>query len=403
MTTKEPSDGVHAMVARVDMCEAARKLRDTYAITPGLPFYKHELGFYSLAEWKGQGMPQHMLPEDVNLYSFWDTHVLSELFDYDPPARHYLGQLGECEGAFEPAFEVKVIEDRGKYEVEQDFAGRHVLYFKGRRQGFMPQYLDHPVKDRRTWIEDVKWRLNPHTPERYVDLEERMARAKAAAAQGLMIMQNLVGGYMYLRSLIGPERLLYAFYDMPDLLHDCMRAWLELSDAVMARHQEYVTIDGIRFDEDICYKSGSLISPDMMREFLFPYYQQLIGNAKSRQLDETRHLYIHVDTDGYAVPVIPLYQEAVGLDVMEPFEVAANCDVVEIGRQFPDLVIIGGIDKRVLAEGREAIDEHLKYGLPAMRERGGYVPTCDHGVPPEVSYENYLYYRRRCVELGEQI
>ncbi|MFA7232862.1 MAG: hypothetical protein WC076_01995 [Terrimicrobiaceae bacterium] len=35
------------------------------------------------------------------------------------------------------------------------------------------------------------------------------------------------------------------------------------------------------------------------------------------------------------------------------------------------------------------------------RERGGYIPTCDHGVPADVTLANYLHYRRRCVELGE--
>ena len=58
------------------------------------------------------------------------------------------------------------------------------------------------------------------------------------------------------------------------------------------------------------------------------------------------------------------------------------------------------LDKRVLAQGKEAIDEHLGYILPTMRKRGGYIPTCDHGVPAEVSLENYVYYRRRTVELG---
>jgi uroporphyrinogen decarboxylase len=62
--------------------------------------------------------------------------------------------------------------------------------------------------------------------------------------------------------------------------------------------------------------------------------------------------------------------------------------------------MFGGIDKRVLAQGREAIDRHLGYILPTMRARGGYIPTCDHGVPAEVPYEDYLYYRKRCVELG---
>jgi hypothetical protein len=400
LTTEQPQDGVHAMVPRERMCESARKLRDTYARVPGIPLFKREYGFYCLETWKEQGVPLDSLPEGTPLDMLFDYYLLHELFDYDPPGSHTLGQLGGCEAAFEPAFEVKVIEDRGDYEVEQDFAGRRVLYFKGRRQGFMPQYLDHPVKDMRTWVEDVKWRLDPAMPERYADLETRMEQAQAAAAQGLMISQYMVGAYMYLRSLIGPEPLLYAFYDMPDLVHDCMQTWLDLADGVIARHQEYVTIDEILFDEDICYNQGSLISPDMMREFLFPYYQQLINNIKARQIDQTRHLYVQIETDGYAVPVIPPYREAIGMDVTAPLEVAAGCDVVEIGRQYPDLVLLGGIDKRVLAKGPEAIDAHLEYILPAMRERGGYIPTCDHGVPEEVSCDNYAYYRKRCVELG---
>jgi hypothetical protein len=379
-------DGVHTMVPRARMCESARKLRDTYARTPGIPLFKREFGFYSLDRWREQGMPQ-----DVPLH---------ELFDYDPPGNHSLGQLGWCEAAFWPAFEVKVLEDRGEYELEQDFAGRHVLYFKGRRNGFMPEYVDHPVKDWRTWEDDVKWRLDPATMGRYADLQERMAMAQAQAAQGMMITQNIIGGYMYLRSLIGPQRLFYAFYDMPDVIHDCMRTWLALADAISARHQQFVTIDEIFFGEDICYNHGALISPDMMAEFLFPYYQQLIDNIKARQIDRSRHVYVHVDTDGYAVPVISLYREAIGMDAMSPFEVAAGCDVVRIGRQHPDLAMFGGIDKRIMAQGHAAIDAHLEYILPAMRERGGYIPTCDHGVPEEVSYADYLYYRKRCVELG---
>ena len=214
-----------------------------------------------------------------------------------------------------------------------------------------------------------------------------------------MITQNLVGGYMYLRSLIGPVDLLYAVHDAPELIHDCMKTWFDLADAVIARHQEHVTLDEIFFAEDICFNTGPLISPDMMHEFLFPYYRELISRVRRRQLDPARHLYIQIDTDGFAVPVIPLYRE-IGMDAMSPFEVASGCDVVEIGRRYPDLALFGGIDKRVLAESREAIDREVERILPAMRERGGYIPTCDHGVPEEVPYENYLHYRARCVELG---
>ncbi len=381
-------DGIKSLPTREAMDSAARQLRDTYAITPGIPLVKREFGYFTMDAWAEQGMPQG---ED-----------LAELFDLDRPGRLSLGQLGWCEAGLCPVFETRVLEDRGEYELVQDFAGRHVLCFKGRRDGFMPEYVDHPVKDMRTFEEQILWRMDPASPERYADLEVRMEAVQEAACRGLMITQNLVGGYMYLRSLMGPEGLLYAFYDRPEVVHACMEAWLALADAVTARHQQYVTIDEFFIGEDICYKGGSLISPRMMKEFLFPYYQQLVANIKGRQLDPARHLYVQVDTDGFADPVIPLYRGAIGMDVMSPFEVAAGCDVVRTGQQYPDLAIFGGIDKRVLAQGRGAIDAMLERIIPAMRARGGYIPTCDHGVPTEVPYADYLYYRRRIVELGSE-
>jgi hypothetical protein len=379
-------DGVTAMVAREAMEPSARKVRDAYARVPGAPLLRREFGFYSLERWRRE---EGLSPDED----------LQALFLLDPPGHHSLGQLGWCEAAMAPAFEEVVLEDRGEHEVVQDHAGRKVLYFKARRSGFMPEYIDHPVKDRRTWEEGVKWRLEPDTPSRFAEMDARLQKARDAAGRGLMIQQNLIGGYMYLRSLIGPADLLYMFYDDPGLIHDCMQTWLRLADAVIARHQQAVTLDEVYLAEDICYNSGPLISPDMMREFLLPYYRQLLDNVRRRQLDPARHLYVQIDTDGCAMPTIPVYQE-IGMDAMSPFEVASGCDVVAVGRAHPELAIFGGIDKRILATSKDAIDRELERILPVMRARGGYIPTCDHGVPEEVSLENYLHYRRRCVEWG---
>ncbi|HPJ21766.1 MAG TPA: hypothetical protein PLH18_05370, partial [Clostridia bacterium] len=74
------------------------------------------------------------------------------------------------------------------------------------------------------------------------------------------------------------------------------------------------------------------------------------------------------------------------------------CDVVEIGKKYPWLMIEGGIDKRIIAKGKPFIDRHLEYIMPEMRKRGGYIPTCDHGVPMEVSFDDYVYFRERLSE-----
>jgi uroporphyrinogen decarboxylase len=46
-----------------------------------------------------------------------------------------------------------------------------------------------------------------------------------------------------------------------------------------------------------------------------------------------------------------------------------------------------------LADSKDAIKRELDRILPFMKERGGYIPTCDHGVPDNVPFENYLFYR----------
>jgi uroporphyrinogen decarboxylase len=381
------------------MTPGARKMRDFYALKKDAPVYQQEFGFYVLDRWKQEGhISQHA-----------GNAELDALFGFDPSGIQKLGNLGWCEAGFCPVFEEKVLKDEvlndkvlegvGDYELVQDFAGRKVKCFKGRRSGYMPEYLDHPVKDQKSWEEKCLWRMDPSSPGRKPDLRRRLDAAAVAAAEGRIICANLVGGYMYLRSLIGPVDLLYMFYDNPELIHSCMEAWLRLADGVYAEMQKEVVLDEVFIGEDICYNHGFLISADMIREFLFPYYQQLLSNIKTRQLDKTRTLHFQVDTDGFSDPAIPLYKE-LGLDYLSPFEVASGCDVVRTGKEYPELLILGGFDKRILAQGKDAIDREIDRIMPFMVKRGGYIPTCDHGVPEEVSFENYLYYRKRMLEFA---
>jgi len=337
----------------------------------------------AIERWNNEGLP--------------DDYLAVNLFNFDPPPITItVMDLGWCEPPFIPFYEEEVVKSEGDTEIIRDWAGRLLRVFKGRRHGFMPEYIKHPVTDRTDWEEDVMPRLDPANPQRYEDLDllcEQTARLRDS--EGTMVRQGIIGGYMYLRALMGPVDLLYAFHEKADLIHDMMRQWALLMNTALEKVQDHIVLDDLALAEDICYNHGLLISPDMVREFLVPYYQDVVGNVRQRQ---EQKLYFSVDSDGWVEPAIPLYVEA-GMDVMSPFEVASGCDVVDIGKKFPNLVISGGIDKRVLAQDKEAIERHLEYIIPAMLERGGYVPTCDHGVPDNVSLENYLHYRTRVCEL----
>ena len=371
---------------------SARKMQDFYDLKPGAPIYEKEFGFYTKDKWIADGI----LEPDDGTFDY-DVY-LRRKFGFDEKVVHTLTGLGGCEAGMDPMFEVKILEDRGEYELVLDYAGRSVLYFKGRRDGFMPTYVDHPVKDMDSWERNIKWRMDPTSPGREKHAKWDIEQALQMRQNGGFVCQLVVGGYMYLRSLIGGEPLLYMFYDDPELIHECMRTWLTLADARMAYYQQFVEYDELLFDEDICYNMGPLISPDMIREFLFPYYQQLIENVKKR--NRGHRIRIQLATDGRIQTVVDLYK-SIGFDYFSPCEVASGVDVVELGKKYPDILISGGIDKRIIAQGGDAIKRHLEYIMPAMRARGGYIPTCDHGVPEEVSYENYLLFRKLLKEYCE--
>jgi uroporphyrinogen-III decarboxylase len=54
----------------------------------------------------------------------------------------------------------------------------------------------------------------------------------------------------------------------------------------------------------------------------------------------------------------------------------------------------GGVDKRSLAVGRDAIEKELERVKPLIAE-GGYLPMLDHSATPDTPYENYRYFLER--------
>ena len=195
-------NGITCAVLEKNLSEPVRILRKNYDITPGARIYRKEWGFYSLDRWISEGY----IPEGTTNTTVKDIFYNKGLFDGF--ARHRLTDLGGIEAPFIPWFEVKVLEDRGEYELVQDIAGRKVLYFKGRREGFMPEYEDHPVKDMDTWERLCKWRMVPKDPIRYERIDKSAKNIIELQKKGIIIAQIAVGGYMYLRSLIGPLELL---------------------------------------------------------------------------------------------------------------------------------------------------------------------------------------------------
>jgi uroporphyrinogen decarboxylase len=198
------------------------------------------------------------------------------------------------------------------------------------------------------------------------------------------------------RELLGVENQLMMYYDDPLLMHDInerlCNVWLAMIEEVVSK----VELDFVCVWEDMAFKNGPLLSPRLFAEFIVPYYQRLTGFLKARGVDT-----VFVDCDGDCWLLIPGFLEG-GVTGLFPFEVQAGMDIVEVRKKYPQLLIQGGLDKVKMARGKEAIDAELEAKLPPLLSQGGYIPYCDHLVPPNVSWDNYRYCRERIRDYVER-
>ena len=257
----------------------------------------------------------------------------------------------------------------------------------------MPEHLEYPVESRADW-EALEPRFDPADANRFpADWPQQCARWRCEGPVLLLQGPRAPSLFGFVRELLGPERAFYALYDEPDLVHDMMEFNAEFIASLLPRVLDQAPITSLFFWEDMCYRSGPLISPAMFREFMLPRYRRITDLARSRGID-----VIFVDSDGDVTELIPLWLEA-GINGIYPMEVAAGNDLVELRREYGrDLLMTGGIDKRVLARDRRAIDDELAARIP-LAEQGGYIPHIDHGIPHDVPYENFAYYWERKKEL----
>jgi len=132
-----------------------------------------------------------------------------------------------------------------------------------------------------------------------------------------------------------------------------------------------------------------------VRRYMLPGYRRIVDCLRRHEVD-----IIFVDSDGNCDELIPIWLEA-GINGLWPLEVAAGSDALRYRREYGrDLLLVGGIDKRELRKGIDAVRQEVLRQVPAMLASSGYVPTVDHSVPPDVPFENYVAYRELLSELS---
>ena len=348
--------------------------------------------------WHDQGLPVAVDRSTSDEYFGMDgleRHVVSRLSTatFAPStARAHVEVPGVNVGLY-PVFEQIVIEDRGDHEVIQQPDGVRVL-----RKKFMssiPMHQGHQLIDKASWEQHYAPRLDPDRPDRLPEDWDRWVAlwSKNDRADPLFLPGGSLFGW--LRNWMGIEAVSYVVYDDPAWFEQMVNTIADCIVGVLRR----VLASGVRFDacgmwEDMCFNAGPLLSPDHFRKYLVPQYKRITELLREHGVD-----VVWVDCDGKIDDLIPLWLEG-GVNCMMPVEIGTWCaDPVAFRKRFgKELLMMGGFDKHLLALSQSAIEREVQRLTPLV-ETGGYVPFCDHRVPPDVPLANYVFYlkRARCV------
>jgi uroporphyrinogen decarboxylase len=186
------------------------------------------------------------------------------------------------------------------------------------------------------------------------------------------------------------------FYDDPVFAEELLDFYTQFTMETIHKALHDVQFDYFNIFEDFAGKGGPLVSPKIFKRFLLPRYRQVTDFLHRHGVE-----FISMDSDGDVRVLIPLIIEA-GINCLWPLEVAAGMQPLQIRKEYGrDLRLWGGIDKRELTKGRKEIRAELLRQAPAIIEDGGYIPTLDHDVPPDIPYDNFMTYleiKRRIIE-----
>lgn len=338
-------------------------------------------------------------PVDRGVYGMWvgwwpETAQRWQTEGFDPKRGHgYATDPYAWHGGWffpNPPFTREVVAEDAETITYTNHEGIVIRERKDNRYSSMPQFMRFPVENREDFRRFWAARMQPDVAARLgANYAEKLAACRERTSPLIVIADRWGGFFGGPRNLTGVETLCTLFYDNPALVEEMMDTTADFLIAMMDGILAHTDIDVFGFWEDMAYKTGPLIGPDMVRRFMLPRYRRVIEHLRAKGVQ-----WFCLDSDGDVSSLIPVWLDA-GINILYPFEVQCGMDVLQVRRQYGhDLRLWFGIDKRAVAAGPDAIDVELRRVQPLLEE-GGYITGLDHSLPPDVPYAHFRYYMER--------
>lgn len=197
---------------------------------------------------------------------------------------------------------------------------------------------------------------------------------------------SILGDVRDITTVMGMSYLMYD--EDEELLADIVDTYAEMQYKCV----EAALKTGLKFDfghywEDICFKSGPLLSPEKFDDLCAKHYKKRNDLCHKYGID-----IISLDCDGVIDKLIPTWLEN-GVNVLFPIEVGVWGDQFEPARKLygEKILGVGGMDKTAFRKDRAAVDREIER-MARLVSLGGFIPCPDHRLMPSSKFELVQYY-----------
>lgn len=338
-------------------------------------------------EWAAQGK----IPADL-AHGWYDggekDRQLDELIGWDFNWQH----MASAPNGLMPGFEPKVLEilPDGSRRVQNNL-GLIERVKPGRIS--IPSEDDYLLKDRAAFEELYKPKMQ-FSPDRInLDFWKNWNETRPYDQPVGLHLGSVLGDIRNMTSVVGMSYLIYdedeeLFADIVDtyaeLQYQCAKAVLETG----------AKFDFAHYWEDICFKNGPLLSPDIFDGLCAKHYKKRNELCRAYGID-----IISLDCDGVTDKLLPTWVEN-GVNTMFPIEVGVWGDQFEPARRKfgRDILGVGGMDKTALRRDRAAVDAEIER-MKRLASLGGFIPCPDHRLMPGTKFELVQYYAEKIKEI----
>lgn len=335
----------------------------------------------------------------VPLYEhFVDDEIIGEIMGFDPPEG--AGGLTTLSGAVVSDEELPLHLEYWKQKLEfnrqmgYDFLSVEFPPLFAKARTLRAEDSSELSRKTRDWVDEHSGPINTLEDldnEAFFPPLDRLYDFRLFEAISDMMPEDMkiIGGFAggpfehgtYLLGL--EDYLMGVFQDKPlfDNLHEKLR---EVFVAIARKLVKIENLGILRIGDDLGYKNATMVSPQMLRKYIFPIYEEVIrishAQGKPFILHSCGNLEEVMDD---LIDTCKVDAKHSNEDVIAPFE--------EIKERWGDrIALLGGVDVDFLArQTPEKIKEKVKYLIDRCAGKG-FALGSGNTVPDYVPIKNYL-------------